>query len=96
VKVVLSTNAAIDLQAIGDWIAAENPARAISFVNELIGAIAALSDMPSRFPVLEGHRELGIRRRVVGNYLILYHVGETEVEVLHVVHGARDYESLLE
>jgi plasmid stabilization system protein ParE len=38
----------------------------------------------------------GIRRRVHGNYLIFYRVREELVEVVHVLHGARDYETLFQ
>ena len=36
-----------------------------------------------------------IRRRVYGNYLIFYRTMSDAVEVLHVLHGARDYENLI-
>jgi plasmid stabilization system protein ParE len=38
---------------------------------------------------------LGIRRHPFGNYLIFYRVGTNAIEVVHVLHGARDYERLL-
>ena len=37
----------------------------------------------------------GIRRKVHGNYLIFYRLGGNEVEIPHMLHGARDYERLL-
>ncbi|MFD2183895.1 type II toxin-antitoxin system RelE/ParE family toxin [Rhodoplanes azumiensis] len=37
----------------------------------------------------------GIRRRTHGNYLIFYRIEDDEVQVLHVLHGARDYTSIL-
>jgi plasmid stabilization system protein ParE len=42
-----------------------------------------------------GHEEGGIRRRPWGNYLIFYRVGDDSVQILHVLHGARDYEKIL-
>jgi plasmid stabilization system protein ParE len=50
------------------------------------GCAARLSTVPR-------HEHLGIRRRPFGNYLIFYRVGA--IEVVHVLHGARDYERLL-
>jgi plasmid stabilization system protein ParE len=41
---------------------------------------------------IESH---GVRRRPVGDYLIFYRVAADRVEVVHVLHGARDYEALL-
>jgi plasmid stabilization system protein ParE len=37
----------------------------------------------------------GIRRCVHGNYLIFYRVREESVDIVHILHGATDYESLL-
>jgi toxin ParE1/3/4 len=37
----------------------------------------------------------GIRRLCHGNYLIFYRVMEHQVEVLHVLNRARDYEPIL-
>jgi plasmid stabilization system protein ParE len=36
-----------------------------------------------------------IRRCVYGNYLIFYRVREEAVDIVHILHGATDYESLL-
>jgi len=40
VRVVLSNQAEIDLEEIGDYIAADNPVRAVSFVREMRGAFS--------------------------------------------------------
>ena len=94
-KVVLSAEALSDLQQIGDHIAQDNPARARSFVAELLGKASELADMPRAFPVVPRYAHLGVRRRVHGSYLIFYHVTDESVTVVHVLHGARDYEALL-
>ncbi len=46
------------------------------------------------YPLLPRHRKSGILRKVYGNYLIFYVIGE-RVEVLHIVHGARNYDAIL-
>lgn len=94
-KVILSDNAERDLEAIGDWIAQDNPARAISFVEELLQACREIGSAPRSFPMVDGQRDRTLRRRVHGNYLIFYDIGETAVEILHVLHGARDYEHIV-
>jgi len=93
--VVVSAKAEADLQEIGDWIARDNPIRAASFVRELRTACATLADMPRAFPVLPRRAESGIRRKPYRSYLIFYSVGGKRVEILHVLHGARDYEKIL-
>jgi toxin ParE1/3/4 len=47
------------------------------------------------YPLVSRYEHLGIRRRPFGNYLIFYRVGAEAIEVVHVLHGARDYEALL-
>lgn len=38
----------------------------------------------------------GYRSFPVGQYLILYRVGEKAVEIMHVLHGRRDLRSIIE
>ena len=94
-KVVLSDEARGDLERIGDHIAQDNPTRARSFVRELIEAAREIGDMPEGFPLVPRYERLGIRRRAHGNYLIFYRIEATRVTVIHILHGARDYEALL-
>jgi toxin ParE1/3/4 len=93
--VVISDAAEAELEAIGDWIAEANPTRALSFVMELRRRYEALLDVPKGFPLVPRYEHLGIRRRPYGNYLIFYRVQNDAVEILHVLHGARDYEPIL-
>lgn len=79
---------------IGRWIKDGNPARAETFVRELYERCESLGHMPRSFPLLPGREESGIRRRPYGDYLIFYRIADA-VEVLHVLHGAVDYERLL-
>jgi toxin ParE1/3/4 len=46
-------------------------------------------------PLVPRYEHLGIRRRPFGNYLIFYRIGADAIEVVHILHGARDYEPLL-
>jgi toxin ParE1/3/4 len=85
--VVFSQRANADLEAIGDWIARDNPGRAISFVAELRNACEALGANPRIYPLLPGSRTL--RKRTFAQYLILYRV-RAEVFIVSIWHGARD------
>lgn len=93
--VFISNAAEADLENIGDYIARENPRRAVSFVRELIGRCLHLSDMPYAFPLVPRYEASGVRRLPHGNYLIFYRVGENRVDILHILNGAQDYEALL-
>jgi toxin ParE1/3/4 len=93
--VLISAEAEHDLEAIGDYIASENPSRAISYLRELREKCLALADLPNGFPLVPRYEGAGIRRRVHGNYLIFYRVELQRVVVLHVLHGAQDYAQML-
>lgn len=93
--VVFSQEAFDDLDRIAAVIAEDNPKRAVSFIRELRQRCEGLSDMPRRFQLVPRYEHTGVRRRIVGNYLVFYHVGEASVEILHILYGARDYESVL-
>ena len=93
--VVVTEAAAGDLEAIGDYIAQDKPARALSFIQELRARCEALADHPHRFPFAPRYEASGIRRCVHGNYLIFYRVTADAVEIVHILPGAMNYEPLL-
>jgi toxin ParE1/3/4 len=95
VKVVLTEAAVQSLERIGDHIAQDNPARAVSFIAELREAALGLGDMPNAYPLVPRYERSGIRRRVHGAYLIFYRVEPDRVLILLIAHGARDYGKLL-
>lgn len=93
--VYLSAEAEQDLERIADYIALDNPARAVSFLQELRRKCLALADMPERFPLVPRYEASGVRRRGHGNYLIFYRVEPEKVVIVHVLHGAQDYSAIL-
>jgi plasmid stabilization system protein ParE len=95
VIVVLTAPAEADLEHIGDTIAADSPARALSFMRELRHCCESLAQFPKAYPLVPRYENRGVRRRVHGNYLIFYRIGGETIEVLHVLHGAMDYEPSL-
>jgi toxin ParE1/3/4 len=94
-NVILTDAAYADVLRIGATIKTDNPKRAATFVAELYDRCQRLGQMPRAFPLLPDWEERGIRRRPHGDYLIFYRIGDDAVEVLHVLHGARDYEAIL-
>jgi len=50
---------------------------------------------PRGYPLVPRYEHLDIRRRPFGRFLIFYRVGTDAIEAIHILHGARDYESLL-
>ena len=84
-----------DLEAISDYIARENPERALTFIQEVRDRCAALSDFPERFPLVARYERRRVRHVTHGKYLIFYRVDPDAVLILHILHGARDYRPLL-
>jgi toxin ParE1/3/4 len=93
--VIFSHAAEADLEAIADWITADNPDRALSFLRELRQCCQSLASAPRRYPLVPRYRSAGIRRRAHRDYLVFYQISPNAVEILHVLHGARDYEPIL-
>ncbi|MDB5614847.1 MAG: type toxin-antitoxin system RelE/ParE family toxin [Devosia sp.] len=77
-----------DLTSIGDFISSDNRKRARTFVAELRGACQSLRSDSLRYPLQE---ELpGMRRMPVGNYLVMYRVFDERVQIVRVIHSARE------
>jgi toxin ParE1/3/4 len=72
---------------IAQYIAQDNPARATSFVKELRQSTAKLANFPGmgRAGRVHGTRELVIHQ----NYLAIYRVRASDVEILRIHHVAR-------
>ena len=85
----------MDLEAIGNWIAEDNPERAITFIDELLDRCRSLADHPLRFPVLARDYGKEVRKLTHRNFLILYVVAADAVEIVHIVHGARDLTTVM-
>ena len=94
-RLAFTQTAERDLEAIGDRIALDNPTRAVTFIRELRKDCTLLTSMPQRHPLLSGYGASGIRRRVCGSYPIFYRVQDDTVQILHILHGAMDYEAIL-
>jgi len=93
--VVITGEAEADLEEIGDWIAEDNPLRAITFVQALREKCLALATTPLGFPLVPRYERLGVRRRPWRDYLIFYRLDDEAIEILHVLHAAQDYERIL-
>ena len=94
----LLPDAEADLEAIGGYIARDNASRAVTFVAELRARCNSLASMPLAFPVVPRYEDRGVRHRVYGSYQIFYRpIGSpTErIDILHIIHGARDYATIL-
>jgi toxin ParE1/3/4 len=94
-NVRLAEAAVAELEQVADRIAETNPARALRVFAEIRAACEGLADMPERFQLVPRYEHTQIRRRVHGEYLIFYRVADEAVDILHILHGAMDYERFL-
>ena len=94
-KVIFTEEARANMLGIGDYIARDNPLRALTFIDELEERCLNLAHHPHAYPVLARRPLSGIRRLVHGHYNVFYSVAGVEVHILHVMHGAMDYEKIL-
>lgn len=93
-KLVLSPKAVEDLEEIGDFIARDNPERALSFVEEIEQHCDKVAETPQAFPEREDIAP-SMRMAVHGKYLILYRIQSDVVRVERIVHGARRLSDLV-
>lgn len=93
--VIVTGPAEADLEHIADYIAARNPVRALTFVRELRDKCEAPADAPRAYPLVPRYEHFGIRRRPYGDYLIFYRIGADTIDIVHILHGAQDYEPIL-
>lgn len=93
-RLVIKPLAEQDLEVIGDYIARDNPAQAVAFVGELREKCRRIADNPL------GYRERpelapGLRSCAHGNYVIFFDALPDVVEVVRVLHSARDLPTML-
>ncbi|EXS68000.1 type II toxin-antitoxin system RelE/ParE family toxin [Sphingobium sp. Ant17] len=95
-KVTLSSRARHDLEGIRNYIEQDNPARAISFVDELRDIMKRLADMPRAFPLVPRYEHHGIRRRSYKRYGILYSVEPDHIFVHRIIGPGQDHDTALQ
>ena len=91
--VVITGPAAADLRSIGDYIGRESLEQAAKVVSGLRRTCATLAEASLRFPLAPRLGE-GVRRAARPPYVIFHRIRDDVVEVLRIIHAARDYEHL--
>jgi toxin ParE1/3/4 len=91
----LSGRARRDLVEIWRYIANDNESAADRFIDLITQRFGLLGENPyagrSRDELRPGYRSFP-----VGQYLVFYRLSESRVEIMHVLHGKRDIETLFE
>ena len=79
-----------DLERIADYIAEDSPGYAAAFVRRVRDRARSLEEMAERGRVVPELEEPAIRELVVGSYRLIYEIEGADVNVLGLIHGARD------
>ncbi len=88
----LTEQAEADLDELWEYIAADNPDAADRMVDAVLE-----SRMHVRFPGMGQNRDdlrVGLRCFVVSPYVVYYRPIEDTIEVLRILHGARDIKNI--
>ncbi len=88
-RAYFTPQAEIDLEEIGDYIAADNPKRAVSFVQEIRQHCGRIAEGPTRYVE---RPDLGDAIRICahGNYLIVFEPYDDGALIIRVLQGARN------
>jgi toxin ParE1/3/4 len=78
-----------DLDTIAENIAQDNPARAVSFIQEIREKFRVIGQNPLGYRL---HPEIGddARMALVGRYVVLFHIVNDIARIERVVYGGRD------
>ena len=93
-RYTLLRRAQADLRGIRDHILADNPPRAISFIEELLERCQLLADTPGMGRARDELRP-GLRSFAYGSYVLFYRRTAGGVEIVRVLHGARNIRKLI-
>jgi toxin ParE1/3/4 len=93
-EVVWSAEAAADLEAIREYIARSSPRYAALTLARLVDAVDRLRQFPESGRIVPEVDSPAVREVIHGAYRIVYELRTGRVEVLTVVHGARQFPDL--
>ena len=85
-----------DLESIYSYIALDSHAYASSMILRIIELVDSLPEFPFQGPVVPELDRDELRQITVKGYRVIYRVAEHTIDVLGVIHGARDLQELWE
>jgi toxin ParE1/3/4 len=94
-RVRVTSRAESDVRSIGAWIARQSDSAetAIAWLDRLDALFRALAETPGIGTARPDLRP-GLRSIPFGNYLIFFKTSRSELTIVRVIHGARDYRRL--
>jgi len=90
-QIIWSNNAIKDLEYIIDYIYRDSPAFALAFYSEVRNKAKTLTGFPRRGRVVPELQDPFIREVFIHRYRLMYKIEEKSINILTIVHGAREY-----
>ncbi|MEQ1953777.1 type II toxin-antitoxin system RelE/ParE family toxin [Mesorhizobium sp. CN2-181] len=94
-RLVVSGTAREEIARIPDYIAQDSPRAALGMTAQLRERFREIKERPHANALLAGFEHRQIRRKVHRNHLIIYRMTDDRIGIVHVVHGAMDYQTIL-
>lgn len=95
-RFTLSPEAGFDLEEIRDWVLAEGgPGIALNVMRSLLKAVRLLARHPELGHARKDLTDLPLRFWPVFSWLIVYDPARRPIEIVRVLHGARNIERIL-
>ena len=88
-EVVWSLLATADLESIVEYICRDSESYAAAVARELVAAARSLATFSERGRVVSEYEDPAVREMIVRRYRLIYRVRSDRVEVLRIIHGAR-------
>lgn len=88
-EVVWSHSATTDLESIVEYIFRDSEFYAATVARELVSAARSLATFSERGRVVPEYEDPTVREVIVRRYRLIYRVRSDRVEVLRIIHGAR-------
>ncbi len=91
--------AQLDMEQIFEYIAVKlcNPTAAINQIRDFEKAFDHICNFPESCPYIKNEyvKDKSLRKLIVNNYITFYRIRENQIQVIRVLYGMRNYESLL-
>ena len=83
-----------DLKQIHDYIAKDSKFYAQNVIQEIVAKTETLTELPEIGRIVPEISDQNIRELIVYSYRLIYEMSGAGVEILAIIHGRRDFNSI--
>lgn len=88
-EIIWTTQALIDVESIGDYIARDAPSIAQIVVDQILNSVERLENFPYSGRVVPEIEQDNIREIILNRYRIVYRLSGNKVKILTVFHSSK-------